>query len=558
MTAAVSNVGAAHLPEKAKWDLWVDSFEVGWLFVQEYYTFLNRDPHKLHCFFNKKSCFSHGYEGETTKQCYGQQEIHKRIVELDFQDCKVLVSNVDSQASLNGGIIVQVLGEMSNKGQASHKFAQTFFLAEQPNGYYVLNDIFRFLKEDIDDNEYEDPEDTADAIVPEQFVTEHPPTYHHQEQVLTSVEPEPAKIEKARSPSPAKEQAPVVANTQPTAAHVQEDHEPAAWREADASTNEHANWESHTTEQSAPAETKPWTAVSKPKAAESNEQKVSSSAQTVAAAPQTSSTGAQTSKQASAAPAPAPSTPSQPKTWASLAAKNATAWRADASPAKGQVAPTAASPAKANRPLSPPEGKASAPKVAPKKQEEDVEPDVNSEQQDSEQGKDGGFREVQNRRFDQKRPQQQQHDDEREKYSIYIRGITEGIDKQSLHATFKAVGAIRHVDLIPSKNIAFVEFTTIEAAQKAIGQTFNINGHTVTAEERKKRTTFVRNGAGGQYPPRRDFQDGGNRGRGGDGYYNRGNQSTRGRGGAGPRPEGAGAGAGTGKPQGKAQNGKQQ
>ena len=95
------------------------------------------------------------------------KEIHERILDLEFQDCRVLVSNVDSQASLSGGIIVQVLGEMSNKGSASHKFAQTFFLAEQPNGYYVLNDIFRFLKEDIDNNEYDETFAAhVDATVP--------------------------------------------------------------------------------------------------------------------------------------------------------------------------------------------------------------------------------------------------------------------------------------------------------------------------------------------------------------------------------------------------------
>jgi hypothetical protein len=55
---------------------------------------------------------------------------------------------------MEGGLIVQVLGELSNNGGAWHKFSQTFFLAEQPQGYYVLNDIFRFLKEDIDP-EYE-------------------------------------------------------------------------------------------------------------------------------------------------------------------------------------------------------------------------------------------------------------------------------------------------------------------------------------------------------------------------------------------------------------------
>ena len=60
------------------------------------------------------------------------------------------MSSVDSQASMSGGVIVQVLGEMSNNDDVCHKFSQTFFLAEKPEGYYVLNDIFRFLKEDID------------------------------------------------------------------------------------------------------------------------------------------------------------------------------------------------------------------------------------------------------------------------------------------------------------------------------------------------------------------------------------------------------------------------
>ncbi|KAG5440539.1 hypothetical protein PCK2_000364 [Pneumocystis canis] len=130
--------------------------EVGWFFVQEYYTFLNREPERLHCFYTKKSTFIHGDEGDNVKLCSGQQsirEIHKRILELGFSDCKVLVSNVDSQASTNGGIVIQVLGEMSNCDGPSRRFAQTFFLAEQPNGYFVLNDIFRYLKEDIEDGE---------------------------------------------------------------------------------------------------------------------------------------------------------------------------------------------------------------------------------------------------------------------------------------------------------------------------------------------------------------------------------------------------------------------
>ncbi|CAO3701965.1 unnamed protein product [Rhizopus stolonifer] len=38
---------------------------------------------------------------------------------------------------------------MCNHSGSSQKFSQTFFLATQQNGYYVLNDIFRFLKDEV-------------------------------------------------------------------------------------------------------------------------------------------------------------------------------------------------------------------------------------------------------------------------------------------------------------------------------------------------------------------------------------------------------------------------
>lgn len=52
--------------------------------------------------------------------------------------------------------MAQVIGEMSNKGLPHRKFVQTFILAEQPNGYYVLNDIFRYISDD-DEDEAEEP-----------------------------------------------------------------------------------------------------------------------------------------------------------------------------------------------------------------------------------------------------------------------------------------------------------------------------------------------------------------------------------------------------------------
>ena len=83
------------------------------------------------------------------------QAIQERIRELDFQDCKVRVSNVDSQASFEN-IVIQVIGETSNKSAELKKFVQTFVLAQQPTGYFVLNDIFRYINE-------EGEEEPADA-----------------------------------------------------------------------------------------------------------------------------------------------------------------------------------------------------------------------------------------------------------------------------------------------------------------------------------------------------------------------------------------------------------
>lgn len=82
------------------------------------------------------------------------QAIQERIQQLDFHDCKVRISNVDSQGSFNN-ILIQVIGELSNKGGEPRKFVQTFVLAQQPSGYFVLNDIFRYIDEETEDEPLE-------------------------------------------------------------------------------------------------------------------------------------------------------------------------------------------------------------------------------------------------------------------------------------------------------------------------------------------------------------------------------------------------------------------
>ncbi|QSS56748.1 NTF2 and RRM domain-containing protein [Histoplasma capsulatum var. duboisii H88] len=143
--------------------------EVGWFFVEQYYTTLSRNPEKLHLFYSRKSQFVSGMEAEKVTVAVGQKAINERIKELDFQDCKVRVLNVDSQASFDN-ILVSVIGEISNKSEPSRKFVQTFVLAEQPNGYYVLNDIIRYLADEEEEAVVEEApvevEEAAGAVEP--------------------------------------------------------------------------------------------------------------------------------------------------------------------------------------------------------------------------------------------------------------------------------------------------------------------------------------------------------------------------------------------------------
>lgn len=123
---------------------------VGREFVRQYYTLLNKAPNHLHRFYNNNSSFIHG---ESTL-VVGQREIHNRIQQLNFNDCHAKISQVDAQATLGNGVVVQVTGELSNDGQPMRRFTQTFVLAAQsPKKYYVHNDIFRYQDLYIEDEQ---------------------------------------------------------------------------------------------------------------------------------------------------------------------------------------------------------------------------------------------------------------------------------------------------------------------------------------------------------------------------------------------------------------------
>ncbi|KAK2824817.1 hypothetical protein Q7C36_018744 [Tachysurus vachellii] len=134
---------------------------VGREFVRQYYTLLNKAPDYLHRFYGRNSSYVHGGldgSGKPEEAVYGQAEIHKKVMSLQFSECHTKIRHVDAHATLGDGVVVQVMGELSNRGQPMRRFMQTFVLAPEGsavNKFYVHNDIFRYEEEVFGDSEAE-------------------------------------------------------------------------------------------------------------------------------------------------------------------------------------------------------------------------------------------------------------------------------------------------------------------------------------------------------------------------------------------------------------------
>ncbi|TKA51062.1 hypothetical protein B0A53_05857 [Rhodotorula sp. CCFEE 5036] len=448
----------------------IDSARIGWAFLSQYYSFLNKDPARLHCFYTKRSTLLHSTEGEDATACYGQQEIHAKIMSLQFEDCKVYISNVDSQSSAEGGILVQVIGEMSNANGPWRKFAQTFFLAGQHNGYFVLNDICRYIKEEGDEG--------TEAFVPprvESSAAEVPasalPPAASVESVLFDESHSSKRASHAQPPQPAQSTEPAESETRPedsftfhsdvlapaaalngtafAASETRPDLEaevPAPSETTHGAEQENASHAAVATpaENAAPetetpvpvaeeeaAQPAPAAAATAPPAEAAPAPVESAPAETVPESTGQQSTGsAATPSSATGAPSAAapPSAPAAPKSWASLAAAGSNKWGKVTSETKGVSAAVPQASPSTERATPSTAGQAAA---SPAPFTEAV--------------------------MAVKTP------------SCFVKGVVEAVTDQLLKDTLTSrFGPLKELDIVRSKACAFIEFEKLDHARKAI------------------------------------------------------------------------------------------
>ncbi|KAK0621449.1 hypothetical protein B0T17DRAFT_508798 [Bombardia bombarda] len=466
--------------------------EVGWYFVEQYYTTLSKSPEKLHLFYGKKSQFVYGQEAEVTPVSLGRPAIQERIKDLNFQNCKVRISNVDSQAS-GECIVIQVIGETSNDDNDAKKFVQTFVLASQPSGYFVLNDILRYINEDVEEETVEEGQESGAPAETTTVVDTKTKTKTD----AAEVEAAPAETEVAlpeKTEEAIEEQEPVELDAvdqklAEAVTAVEETPGPAAETPAEEVTEEVAE----ETKDDVATETLPDPEKAVEEIAEEEVKKPEdpkAPTPTPAAAPVTRSS----------APAPAepekPSAPPKPMTWASRAA-------AAAGPRAAAVAiPKTATPPAPTQSRAPAPAAASQTTTAPRATEGSPAPSVNKDQ-----GSEWQTAETKR----QKAAQSVTGAPEKEGTMAYIKYVTDKVKDDDLKDILAGFGELAYFDINRQKNCAFVEFKTQAGYAAAIAANpHTVNGESILVEQRRPKANAY---GGSNYTPTRGVTA--TRGRGG-------------------------------------------
>lgn len=118
------------------------------VFVKQYYHILNEEPHYLHIFYNEPCLFNRRDPATHVKKTFWtKKEVKDEFLAMRYED---YTAEIETSLGIPylmeyGRVIVFVNGYLTRKkDNVRSKFTQTFLLAQEDNGFSVINDIFRF------------------------------------------------------------------------------------------------------------------------------------------------------------------------------------------------------------------------------------------------------------------------------------------------------------------------------------------------------------------------------------------------------------------------------
>ncbi|RIA88345.1 hypothetical protein C1645_739451 [Glomus cerebriforme] len=408
--------------------------EVGWIFVREYCKHLQENPESLCHFYDKKSSLIRGLEGEEVKICQGQQEIKINIAEMQLKDASIKINNVDSLEFLDGKVVVQVIGEISNKDEAYKKFVRTVILAKQTDdndNYYVLSDIFRYLKDENVDVIKQKSIDQESSYIEDGMSTLNEEKSANGEDTVSSTGTlnEESTQESARELKVIEDS---VSDIPPTKNNVSE------------------------TPSLAKSSTEDINQVVDENAAESENSNLSDIRSKGQPSPIQTDKSVTTSNATNQITSPTESRSPKHSTWANLAASDSQKW--------------------GNSQLAENKGRVVQPPLTRTQSQQS-----NREQHRDQRDQPRGGSTTINKEF-----------------SLYVKGIVDGMNKDVLNKAFIKFGNVKSLDVVPSKSCAFVEFCNQDSYQQALREKhIDIPDlGTVSVEERKPKDRHDRHDGG--------------------------------------------------------------
>lgn len=86
------------------------------------------------------------FEGNLIK---GQQAIVDKLKGLSFQKVTRCITAVDTQITVEQGIMINVIGQLQTDSDPPHSFTQTFYLRFANGTWFILNELFRLLVHNV-------------------------------------------------------------------------------------------------------------------------------------------------------------------------------------------------------------------------------------------------------------------------------------------------------------------------------------------------------------------------------------------------------------------------
>ena len=92
-------------------------------------------------------CISDRYH--LTFKLQGVQKIMEKIGSLTFQRVQHSITAIDCQPMFNGGILINVLGQLKTDDDPAQSFIQTFLLTPMNGSFVIQHDTFRLVLHNV-------------------------------------------------------------------------------------------------------------------------------------------------------------------------------------------------------------------------------------------------------------------------------------------------------------------------------------------------------------------------------------------------------------------------